>query len=83
MSQESPSKATLGAYWWECQDDVKCDLPCNPTRLEQPQVRIQSIGQIQAEIWILNLRDRDSVFDIYITAKIISDRLSCCSSNFS
>ncbi|MEY2832889.1 MAG: hypothetical protein RLZZ574_2148 [Cyanobacteriota bacterium] len=42
---------------------INLDLPWNPTRLEQRKGRIQRIGQIQAEIWILNLRYRDSVED--------------------
>jgi hypothetical protein len=42
---------------------INLDLPWNPTRLEQRKGRIQRIGQIQDEIWILNLRYRDSVED--------------------
>lgn len=42
---------------------INLDLPWNPTRLEQRKGRIQRIGQIQDEVWILNLRYRDSVED--------------------
>ena len=42
---------------------INLDLPWNPTRLEQRKGRIQRIGQIQDEIWVLNLRYRDSVED--------------------
>jgi ERCC4-related helicase len=42
---------------------INLDLPWNPTRLEQRKGRIQRIGQTQDEIWILNLRYRDSVED--------------------
>ena len=42
---------------------INLDLPWNPTRLEQRKGRIQRIGQLQDEIWILNLRYRDSVED--------------------
>jgi superfamily II DNA or RNA helicase len=42
---------------------INLDLPWNPTRLEQRKGRIQRIGQIRDEIWILNLRYRDSVED--------------------
>lgn len=42
---------------------INIDLPWNPTRLEQRKGRIQRIGQIRDEIWIANLRYRDSVED--------------------
>lgn len=42
---------------------INLDLPWNPTRLEQRKGRIQRIGQIRDEIFILNLRYRDSVED--------------------
>jgi hypothetical protein len=38
-------------------------LPWNPTRLEQRKGLIQRIGQARSEIWIANLRNRDSVED--------------------
>ena len=40
---------------------INIDLPWNPTRLEQRKGRIQRIGQARNEIWIANLRYRDSV----------------------
>jgi len=42
---------------------INIDLPWNPTRLEQRKGRIQRIGQARTEIWIANLRYRDSVED--------------------
>lgn len=42
---------------------INIDLPWNPTRLEQRKGRIQRIGQLRNEIWIANLRYRDSVED--------------------
>jgi PLD-like domain/Helicase conserved C-terminal domain/SNF2-related domain len=42
---------------------INIDLPWNPTRLEQRKGRIQRIGQVRSEIWIANLRYRDSVED--------------------
>ena len=42
---------------------INLDLPWNPTRLEQRKGRIQRIGQIRDEVWILNLRYRNSVED--------------------
>jgi hypothetical protein len=42
---------------------INVDLPWNPTRLEQRKGRIQRIGQINPDIWIANLRYRDSVED--------------------
>lgn len=42
---------------------INIDLPWNPTRLEQRKGRIQRIGQTRSEIWIANLRYRDSVED--------------------
>ena len=42
---------------------INIDLPWNPTRLEQRKGRIQRIGQARNEIWIANLRYRDSVED--------------------
>lgn len=42
---------------------IHIDLPWNPTRLEQRKGRIQRIGQRYQEVWIANLRYRDSVED--------------------
>lgn len=42
---------------------INIDLPWNPTRLEQRKGRIQRIGQVRDEVWIANLRYRDSVED--------------------
>ncbi len=42
---------------------VNLDLPWNPTRLEQRKGRIQRIGQVRDEVYIYNLRYRDSVED--------------------
>ena len=42
---------------------INVDLPWNPTRLEQRKGRIQRIGQVNPDIWIANLRYRDSVED--------------------
>jgi hypothetical protein len=42
---------------------INLDLPWNPTRLEQRKGRIQRIGQINDEVWVFNMRYRDSVED--------------------
>lgn len=42
---------------------IHIDLPWNPTRLEQRKGRIQRIGQRYSDVWIANLRYRDSVED--------------------
>lgn len=52
---------------------INIDLPWNPTRLEQRKGRIQRIGQARSEIWIANLRYRDSVEDK--VHKVLADRL--------
>ena len=52
---------------------INIDLPCNPTRLEQRKGRIQRIGQARSEIWIANLRYRDSVEDR--VHQVLADRL--------
>jgi len=52
---------------------INIDLPWNPTRLEQRKGRIQRIGQIRDEIWIANLRYRDSVEDR--VHEVLADRL--------
>ncbi|MBF0106881.1 MAG: DEAD/DEAH box helicase family protein [Deltaproteobacteria bacterium] len=52
---------------------INIDLPWNPTRLEQRKGRIQRIGQVCNEIWIANLRYRDSVEDR--VHQVLADRL--------
>lgn len=52
---------------------INIDLPWNPTRLEQRKGRIQRIGQIRSEVWIANLRYRDSVEDR--VHQVLADRL--------
>jgi hypothetical protein len=52
---------------------INIDLPWNPTRLEQRKGRIQRIGQARREIWIANLRYRDSVEDR--VHQVLADRL--------
>ncbi|WP_199317067.1 helicase-related protein [Chroococcidiopsis sp [FACHB-1243]] len=53
---------------------INLDLPWNPTRLEQRKGRIQRIGQIRDEVWILNIRYRDSVEDR--VHELLSSRLA-------
>lgn len=52
---------------------INIDLPWNPTRLEQRKGRIQRIGQVRSEVWIANLRYRDSVEDR--VHRVLADRL--------
>jgi len=52
---------------------INIDLPWNPTRLEQRKGRIQRIGQIREEVWIANLRYKDSVEDR--VHQVLADRL--------
>ncbi|NCC39654.1 MAG: helicase SNF2 [Gammaproteobacteria bacterium] len=52
---------------------INIDLPWNPTRLEQRKGRIQRIGQARDEVWIANLRYRDSVEDR--VHQVLADRL--------
>ena len=52
---------------------INIDLPWNPTRLEQRKGRIQRIGQTKSEVWIANLRYRDSVEDR--VHQVLADRL--------
>lgn len=52
---------------------INIDLPWNPTRLEQRKGRIQRIGQMRSEVWIANLRYRDSVEDR--VHQVLADRL--------
>ncbi len=59
---------------------INIDLPWNPTRLEQRKGRIQRIGQIRDEIWIANLRYRDSVEDR--VHQVLAERLEAIHSLF-
>ena len=59
---------------------INIDLPWNPTRLEQRKGRIQRIGQSHREIWIANLRYKDSVEDK--VHKVLADRLQAIHSLF-
>ena len=52
---------------------INIDLPWNPTRLEQRKGRIQRIGQSRNQVWIANLRYRDSVEDK--VHKVLAERL--------
>jgi len=51
------------------------------TRLEQRKGRIQRIGQARSEIWIANLRYRDSVEDR--VHQVLADRLEATASSHS
>ena len=59
---------------------INLDLPWNPTRLEQRKGRIQRIGQIYDEIWIYNMRYKDSVEDR--VHDLLSERLENINSMF-
>jgi len=52
---------------------INVDLPWNPTRLEQRKGRIQRIGQARNQVWIANLRYRDSVEDK--VHRVLAERL--------
>ena len=52
---------------------INLDLPWNPTRLEQRKGRIQRIGQVYDEVYIYNMRYKDSVEDK--VHHILSERL--------
>ncbi|WP_169704425.1 phospholipase D-like domain-containing anti-phage protein [Candidatus Kuenenia stuttgartiensis] len=52
---------------------INLDLPWNPTRLEQRKGRIQRIGQERDEVWIYNMRYKDSVEDK--VHRLLSNRL--------
>lgn len=52
---------------------VNLDLPWNPTSLEQRKGRIQRIGKVRDEVYVYNMRYRDSVEDK--VHKKLSDRL--------
>lgn len=52
---------------------INLDLPWNPTRLEQRKGRIQRIGQEREEVFIYNMRYKDSVEDrVHL---LLADRL--------
>ena len=51
---------------------INIDLPWNPTRLEQRKA-IQRIGQARNQVWIANLRYRDSVEDK--VHRVLAERL--------
>ncbi len=59
---------------------INLDLPWNPTRLEQRKGRIQRIGQIYDEVWIYNMRYKDSVEDR--VHELLSSRLEEINSMF-
>jgi len=59
---------------------INIDLPWNPTRLEQRKGRIQRIGQRFDEVWIYNMRYKDSIEDRVHT--ILSERLKSITSIF-
>jgi superfamily II DNA/RNA helicase len=59
---------------------INLDLPWNPTRLEQRKGRIQRIGQVYDEVWIYNMRYKDSVEDR--VHKLLSERLEKINSIF-
>ena len=52
---------------------INLDLPWNPTRLEQRKGRIQRIGQVHDEVFIYNMRYKDSVEDR--VHSLLSERL--------
>lgn len=52
---------------------INLDLPWNPTRLEQRKGRIQRIGQLRDEVFIYNMRYKDSVEDR--VHQLLSNRL--------
>lgn len=55
-ASEGLNMQTLGSL-------INIDLPWNPTRLEQRKGRIQRIGQRFDEVWIYNMRYKDSIED--------------------
>jgi superfamily II DNA or RNA helicase len=59
---------------------INIDLPWNPTRLEQRKGRIQRIGQINDQVYIYNMRYKDSVEDR--VHEMLSKRLHNISSIF-
>lgn len=59
---------------------INLDLPWNPTRLEQRKGRIQRIGQLYDEVYIYNMRYKDSVEDR--VHSMLSERLESIHSLF-
>jgi superfamily II DNA or RNA helicase len=59
---------------------INLDLPWNPTRLEQRKGRIQRIGQFRDEVFVYNMRYRDSVEDK--VHELLSDRMESIFSLF-
>ncbi|OPY16701.1 MAG: putative ATP-dependent RNA helicase [Methanomethylovorans sp. PtaU1.Bin073] len=59
---------------------INLDLPWNPTRLEQRKGRIQRIGQVYDDVWIYNMRYKDSVEDR--VHELLSERLEKINSLF-
>jgi hypothetical protein len=59
---------------------INLDLPWNPTRLEQRKGRIQRIGQVYDDVWIYNMRYKDSVEDR--VHELLSSRLEEINSMF-
>lgn len=72
-ASEGLNLQTLGAL-------INIDLPWNPTRLEQRKGRIQRIGQRFDEVWIYNMRYKDSIEDR--VHSILSERLKSITSIF-
>ncbi|MBP9867134.1 MAG: SWF/SNF helicase family protein, partial [Candidatus Pacebacteria bacterium] len=72
-ASEGLNMQTLGSL-------INIDLPWNPTRLEQRKGRIQRIGQKYDEVWIHNMRYKDSIEDR--VHKILSERLESITSIF-
>ena len=59
---------------------INLDLPWNPTRLEQRKGRIQRIGQERSEVYLYNMRYKDSVEDrVHL---LLADRLQNIQSLF-
>ena len=59
---------------------INLDLPWNPTRLEQRKGRIQRIGQTRSEVYVYNMRYRESVEDR--VHQLLSSRLQAITDLF-